>query len=116
MMSRRVTTSVFCSLLLFSVPTLYGQTSAVSTTPNTGVGSSQTFALVYSDPLGGSNIKGIQVSFNDDSSGQWCQFLSDFSTKSMRLYSASEWTSTSATPPQILSNSQCSVNTPAIST
>src|SRR5271157_2383983 len=102
-------------LMVCGLPALYGQSGPVSITPNVGTGSAQTFKLVYSDPLGTSDLITIQAVFTNNSP-QPCYFDYDFSAQQIKLNSNSGgWISAPITSPQILSNNQCTVNGPGIS-
>src|SRR5438105_14741791 len=98
---------IFCYILLTGTVSLYGQAGPVSITPNAGVGSSQTFTFVYSDPLGGGNISLIQVLFNDSASSNICYLVWDLAKHVARLNSDTGWTSNVTTAPQPLIGSQC---------
>jgi hypothetical protein len=102
----------------WTVPAAVSGPLPVSVTPNSGTGSSQTFAFLFSDPAGASDITVVQLGFNTAVSGTNSCFVF-FTAATHLIYLASNAGAfqggvvlgTSTT----LQNSQCSVNVAASS-
>src|SRR5262249_34064954 len=86
-----------------------------SVTPNSGMGSSQTFALRYSDTMGATNISTAWLWFVPSvtsSTANSCMAYYQSSSNTMVLLNdaGTQWTSGVAGGPGTLSNSQCSID------
>jgi hypothetical protein len=89
--------------------------TAVSVTPSSGTGTSQTFALVYSDPIGFTNISWVEVNWNTTQlTAGGCYLHYDRATNVLQLSAdnGSGWAgSATLGVAGALQNSQCTVNT-----
>ncbi|MBS1859906.1 MAG: SBBP repeat-containing protein, partial [Acidobacteria bacterium] len=88
--------------------------TAVSVTPNSGSGATQTFQVVASDPLGASDIGGIWFWFNNNIASAANNCLLSYTPSTRQVALADDGFTTWALAPagqaRILENSQCSVN------
>jgi hypothetical protein len=92
-----------------------GVPATVSVTPSSGSGSSQTFALQYSDTAGAGNLAFVYVWFNTNVSGNGsssCLLSYQPSTNQLSLFNdgATAWLAATLGAATTLQNSQCSVN------
>ncbi len=104
----------------WTVQTATVTVTAVSVTPASGSGLSQTFALQYSDTAGASSVQKAYVWFTTTSSGSAansCQLYYQPSVNQVNLLNDAGTSSTAATPgaATTLQNSQCSINMAATS-
>jgi hypothetical protein len=103
----------------WTVPAAGGPPSAVSVTPASGSGATQTFSFVFSDPRGNTAINTAQIVFNNSLSAYGACFLY-YQQAANLVYIANDagnsWT-TSVTPggSGIIQNSQCSLDAAASS-
>ena len=89
--------------------------TAASVTPDSGSGSSQTFALQYSDTAGAGNLAFVYVWFNTNVTGNGsssCLLSYQPSTNQLSLFNdgATAWLAATLGAATTLQNSQCSVN------
>jgi hypothetical protein len=99
----------------WTAPSGTGTPAAVSVTPNSGSGASQTFALVYSDTAGAASLQVTYAWFNAtlaDSAGSSCFVNYDNGANQINLMNDAGTAWLTATPgaATTLENSQCSVN------
>jgi hypothetical protein len=92
-----------------------GTPTAVSVTPSSGSGLTQTFALMYSDTAEASSLEWVWVWFNAtfaDSAENSCMLYYQSSTNQVNLLNDAGTVWMAATPGTVasLANSQCSVN------
>jgi len=92
-----------------------GTASAISVTPNSGSGASQTFALQYSDTAGAASLEQVWVYFNAtlaNPASNACMLYYNVATNQINLLtdSASSWTPATLGAATTLQNSQCSLN------
>jgi Pro-kumamolisin, activation domain/Bacterial Ig-like domain (group 3) len=97
-----------------------GTPATVSVTPNSGSGTSQTFALVYSDTAGAASLHGVWAWFNATlatSAASSCFVNYDNAVNQINLMNDAGTAWLTATPGSggTLANSQCSVNVAATS-
>jgi hypothetical protein len=89
--------------------------TADAVTPNAGSATTQSFALIYSDTLGATDISSAWVWFNGtlaSSSARSCLVYYDRSARTVNLLNdtGTQWMSNSLTSGATLQNSQCSVS------
>lgn len=95
-----------------------GTPAAVSVTPTSGSGASQTFTLQYSDTAGAANLQQVWAYFNATLANpaiQSCMLYYEPSTNQINLANdnATVWTAATLGTAATLENSQCSVNAAA---
>ena len=107
------------SMGTWTVP-LSSSTAPVSVTPGSGAGLSQTFALLYADPLGATDLTNLWVwftsTFNTVSSANSCIAYYVRTTNQVNLINDAGTAILSSAAPGAavtLSNSQCSINAAA---
>lgn len=98
----------------WTVPGSAAAVTADSASPDAGSGTTQTFALKYSDPTGGSNLSTAWVWFNaafTSASANSCLIHYNRTTSTVLLLNdASAWTSGALSGGSTLQNSQCAIN------
>jgi hypothetical protein len=102
---------------VWTVPGAVGP-AAVSVTPSSGSGASQTFALQFSDTAGASNLQQVWVYFNStlaNPADNACMLYYSVATNQINLLNDNVTAWLPATPgtPATLGNSQCSLNVSA---
>src|SRR5579863_3718360 len=116
-MRRWVRQSLLIALVILSSARLKAALPAISISPSSGTGWSQTFTVVVSDTSGYTDIKGFHVLFNSSLSGKnacWIYFQSFSNAATVWLASddASSWSSvavsTGGGQDVTVENSQCS--------
>jgi hypothetical protein len=97
----------------WTIPGTTGTPAAVSVTPSSGSGMSQTFALHYSDTAGAANLQFVYAWFNtQEASASSCMLYYNAATNQINLLNnaATAWTAATLGTTTTLQNSQCSVN------
>jgi len=90
--------------------TVYPEVSAVSITPGSGAGVAQTFALVYSDTAGATDLRQAQLRFGPGNV-EACMIHYNATTGLLRLMDdTGAWGPWTALGPGTLANSQCSID------
>ena len=119
-------TTYYYDVAAFDIYGLYGPSSStvsattpaepppavVSVTPNPATGLSNTFALVYSDPNGASDLDVVEVDFGSAVNGSNSCFVLYYpATNSLELLTNTGTVSSKITPGSgTLSNSQCTIS------
>jgi len=122
-MKKRKTAWVFravCALVFATSLHAQSSVTAVSVTPNSGSGLTQTFALQYSDSAGANNLASVWVAFSGTASNPAPSSCAVRYVPSIQGIYLEDDTVTSATgvllgSARLLENSQCSVNPAASS-
>ncbi len=101
------------------VGTLAGTPAAVSVTPGSGSGTSQSFALQYSDSAGAASLQQVWAYFNAtlaNPAGNACMLYYQASTNQINLLndSGTAWLPATLGSATTLQNSQCSVNVESV--
>jgi len=97
----------------WTVPGTGGTPAAVSATPNSGTGASQTFTLEYSDTSGEASLQVVYVWFNTlDASNNSCMLYYNIASNQIKLLNDAGTAWMAATPggAGTLENSQCSLS------
>jgi subtilase family serine protease len=94
------------------------QVAAVSVTPSSGSGTSQTFALQYTDTAGSASLKQVWVYFNStlaNPASNACMLYYNTASNQMNLLNdnATSWLPATVGTATTLQNSQCSLNVAA---
>jgi hypothetical protein len=100
----------------WTVTSSSGVATANSVTPNSGSGSSQTFALQYGDTAGASNLQQVYALFNSTlTSSSSCELYYQPGTNQVGLLNdgATAWTAATLGSTTTLQNSQCWLNVAA---
>ena len=95
-----------------------GVPAVISVSPSSGSGTSQTFALQYSDTAGASNLLTVWVYFNAtlaNPAGNACMLYYNAPTNQINLLNdnATAWLPATVGSAATLQNSQCSLNVAA---
>ena len=102
----------------WTVASTVGTPSAISVTPNSGAGSSQTFAFQYSDTAGAASLQQVWVYFNAtlaNPANNACLLYYTIATRQINLLgdNGTAWQAATLGSATTLQNSQCSINVAA---